>query len=157
MSFSMFGPGATAGEDYISKLNIDKDLSKAAAKKSMAKEAGGFSGKMQAGAAALSAAGVDPAEMASDLVGGGAEGGGVSGAINAGVSSGFNPFVMAAGAVMGFLGGKEKEKRARKMGEARGKMERAKGEYEKADIYGQMAQSIRGSLGGSGRKRSVNL
>ena len=145
MAYSMF----TEAEQKKMDLSVGK--------KKLEKGAGGFSGKMQMGMSALNAAGVDPAGMASDLVGGGAEGGAAEGAINAGVASGFNPMVMAAGAVMGFLGGKEKEKRARRMGEAKAKMKQAEGEYKKADIYGQMATSIRGALGGSGRKRSVNL
>lgn len=134
------------------------DLAKSAAKKGVEKAAGGgFSGKAQAANAALNAAGIDAGGMASDLVGGGAEGGAAEGAINAGISSGFNPYVMAAGAVMGFIGGKEKEKKIKKMAEAKGMMARAEGESKKADIYGQMAHSIRGSLGGAKRKRSVNL
>ena len=146
MAFSMF----TEEEQKKMDLSVGKkQLEKGAG--------GGFASKMQAGTAALSAAGVDAGGMASDLVGGGAEGGAAEGAINAGISSGFNPMVMAAGAVMGFIGGKEKEKRIKRMAKAKGMMKQAEGEYKKADIYGQMAASIRGSLGGAQRKRSVNL
>lgn len=150
--------GGDGGTFTYKGKSYTTDLAKSAAKKGVEKAAGGgFSGKAQAANAALNAAGIDAGEMTSDLVGGGAGGGAAEGAINAGIASGFNPYVMAAGAVMGFIGGREKEKQAIRMGKAKGKMEQAKGEYKKADIYGKMAESIRGSLGGAQRKRSVNL
>ncbi len=75
----------------------------------------------------------------------------------AGMQSGFNPYVMAGAAILGVAKSRAEKKRQRKMGEARAMSERAEGEQKKSDIYGQMAQSIRGSLGGAQRKRSVNL
>lgn len=75
----------------------------------------------------------------------------------AGMQSGFNPYVMAGAAILGVAKSRAEKKRQRRMGEARADMERAEGEQKKSDIYGQMAKSIRGSLGGAQRKRSVNL
>ena len=75
----------------------------------------------------------------------------------AGMQSGFNPYVMAGAAILGVAKSRAEKKRQRKMGEARAMSERAEGEQKKSDIYGQMAQSIRGSLGGAQRKRSVQL
>ncbi len=75
----------------------------------------------------------------------------------AGMQSGFNPYVMAGAAILGVAKSRAEKKRQRRMGEARADQERAEGEQKKSDIYGQMAQSIRGSLGGAQRKRSVNL
>lgn len=75
----------------------------------------------------------------------------------AGMQSGFNPYVMAGAAILGVGKARAEKKRQRKMGEARADQERAEGEQKKSDIYGQMAKSIRGSLGGAQRKRSVNL
>ena len=73
------------------------------------------------------------------------------------MESGFNPYVMAGAAILGVAKSRAEKKRQRKMGAARAESERAMGEQKKSDIYGQMAKSIRGSLGGAQRKRSVNL
>lgn len=75
----------------------------------------------------------------------------------AGMQSGFNPYVMAGAAILGYAKSKAERKRQKAMGEARAEQARAEGEQKKSDIYGQMAASIRGSLGGAQRKRSVQL
>jgi len=73
------------------------------------------------------------------------------------MASGFNPYVMGAAALMSAFKSRKEKKKTRMMGDARALGEKAAGEQKKSDIYGQMAQSIRGSLGGANRKRSVNL
>lgn len=78
-------------------------------------------------------------------------------AVKAGMASGFNPYVMAGAALMGAFKARKEKKKIRNMGQARALGEKAAGEQKKSDIYGQMAKSIRGSLGGANRKRSVNL
>ena len=70
---------------------------------------------------------------------------------------GFNPYVMAGAAILGVAKSRAEKKRQQKMGAARAESERAMGEQKKSDIYGQMAKSSRGSLGGAQRKRSVQI
>ena len=99
-------------------------------------------------------------QIASGLAGGIAEkvGGKAMGdAVRAGMATKFNPYVMAGAAILGYAKSKAEEKRRMGMARARADVKRAEGEQKKSDIYGQMAKSIRGSLGGAQRKRSVQL
>ena len=93
------------------------------------------------------------AEAAATKAGGSAMGN----AVKAGMASGFNPYVMAGAVAIGALSAAAEKRKQKKLGEARAVAEQSKGEAKKGDIYGQMAKSIRGSLGGAQRKRTVNL
>ena len=75
-------------------------------------------------------------------------------AVKAGMASGFNPFVMAGAVALGALKSKQEKERAEKMGDARAKAEKAKGEAKKGDIMGQMSKDISQAFGAAGRQRS---
>jgi len=137
-------------EGYIKKLEVPGGPS-------LSDSGGGGEGESMFGMKNLQSAGK---QIASGLAGGIAEkvGGKAMGdAVRAGMATKFNPYVMAGAAILGYAKSKAEQKRRKRMGEARAESERAKGEQKKSDIYGQMAKSIRGSLGGAQRKRSVNL
>ena len=142
-------------------LDLDEKLKKSAVKKSLKKtklnvdegpDLKGDLSKMGKDIGAQAAG-----DMTSGLLGGGTTGDTAGAVLTAGISSGFNPAVMGAAAVMGIIGGLEKEKQAKRMGQARGDMELAKGMGQKAKIQGEMSQTISRVLGGSGRKRSINF
>lgn len=137
----MFGKDAVEGEDFISKLNVDKDLAKAAAKKSMASSAGNSAGADLGGRATEALTG---SSIAGDVM-------------KAGIGSGFNPVIMGAAAGIGILSAAQKRKERKRQAQAKAKMEEAKGMEKKAEIQGEMAEAISDVLGGSGRIRGVNL
>jgi hypothetical protein len=135
-------------EGMLNKLNVGGNSSS---------NSGGGEGEGMFGMKNLQSAGK---QIASGLAGGIAEkvGGKAMGdAVRAGMATKFNPYVMAGAAILGYAKSKAEQKRRKAMGEARAEVKRAEGEQKKSDIYGQMAKSIRGSLGGAQRKRSVNL
>lgn len=141
-------------------LDLDEKLKKSVAKKSLKKlkpedkgmDLKGDLAKMGKDLGAQAAG-----EMTSSLLGGGTAGDTAGSVLTAGISSGFNPAIMGAAAVMGIVGGMEREKQAKRMGRARGQMELAKGQAEKTRIYGEMAKSVSQAFGGGSRKRSVNF
>jgi hypothetical protein len=141
-------------------LDLDEKLKKSVAKKSLKKlkpedkgmDLKGDLAKMGKDLGAQAAG-----EMTSSLLGGGTAGDTAGAVLSAGISSGFNPAIMGAAAVMGIVGGMEREKQAKRMGRARGQMELAKGQAEKTRIYGEMAKSVSQAFGGGSRKRSVNF
>lgn len=101
---------------------------------------------------------------ATDMAGGLAEGiankvGGkaMGDAVKAGMSSGFNPYVMAGAVALGALKSRQEKKKAEAIGQGKAMQEKAKGESKKGDIYGNMAKSIESTLGAATRKRSVKL
>ena len=76
--------------------------------------------------------------------------------LQAGLSTG-NPYVAAGAAIMGIAQQKAENKKIEKMGEARATTKLAEGEKGKSDIQGQIASSIRQTLGSANRQRQVNL
>jgi len=143
-------------------LDLDEKLKKSVAKKSLTKVKPEVKDKGMDLKGDLTKMGKDmgaqvAGEMTSSLLGGGTAGDTAGAVLSAGISSGFNPAVMGAAAVMGIVGGMEKEKQAKRMGRARGQMELAKGQSEKTKIYGEMARSVSQAFGGGSRKRSVNF
>ena len=143
-------------------LDLDEKLKKSVAKKSLTKVKPEIKDKGMDLKGDLTKMGKDmgaqaAGDMTSSLLGGGTAGDTAGAVLTAGISSGFNPAVMGAAAVMGIVGGMEKEKQARRMGRARGQMELAKGQSEKTKIYGEMAKSVSQAFGGGSRKRSVNF
>ena len=141
-------------------LDLEEKLKKSVAKKSLKKlkpedkgmDLKGDLAKMGKDLGAQAAG-----EMTSSSLGGGTAGDTAGSVLTAGISSGFNPAIMGAAAVMGIVGGMEREKQAKRMGRARGLMELAKGQAEKTRIYGEMAKSVSQAFGGGSRKRSVNF
>lgn len=135
-------------EGMLNKLNVGGGPSS---------NSGGGEGESMFGMKNLQSAGT---QIAAGLAGGMAEkvgGKGMGDAVRAGMLTKFNPYVMAGAAILGYAKAKAEKERQKAMGEARAQKEISKGEQKKSDIYGQMAQSIRGSLGGAQRKRSVQL
>lgn len=78
-------------------------------------------------------------------------------ALNAGISSGGNPAAIGGALMMGLIQSSEHKMRERKMGYARAEMEKAKGEKAKGEIALRMGDAVSRAIGGSGRKRSINI
>ena len=138
--------------EYTGKVKKSSDLADTGMDNFMSGKGGGMFGTDN-----LKSAGKGIGQALAKGVADKALGEGTGDLLAAGMGSGFNPYVMAGAAILGVAKARAEKKRQRKMGQARADMERAEGEQKKSDIYGQMAKSIRGSLGGAQRKRSVNL
>lgn len=76
--------------------------------------------------------------------------------LGAGLSTG-DPFMAAGAAMLGIAQQKAQNKRIEQAGQARATKELSKGESKKSDIQGQIASSIRQTLGSANRQRQVNL
>lgn len=147
--------GKSNVSDITDYAALDKKLNKKVTKKLLEKDKSNLKKDLTKMGKDLGAQAAG--EMTSSLLGGGTAGDTAGAVLSAGISSGFNPAVMGAAAVMGIVGGMEKEKQAKRMGRARGQMEMAKGQSEKTRIYGEMAKSVSQAFGGGSRKRSVNF
>lgn len=78
-------------------------------------------------------------------------------ALQAGITSGGNPAAIGGAFLMGIVQSAQHKEKERLMGQARAKMEEAKGEKAKGDIALKMGESVSRAIGGAGRKRSINI
>lgn len=78
-------------------------------------------------------------------------------ALSAGISSGGNPAAIGGALMIGLIQSSEHKMREYKMGLARAEMEKAKGEKAKGEIALKMGDAVSRAIGGSGRKRSINI
>jgi hypothetical protein len=77
--------------------------------------------------------------------------------LEAGISSGGNPAAIGGAFLMGVVKSMQYKEQQKQMGEARAKMEEAKGEKEKGAIALRMGDAVSRALGSAGRKRSINI
>ena len=105
---------------------------------------------------ALDAAGVDVKEGLSDATGSNQLGGMAGGALKAGLSSGFNPVAMGAGALMGLMSGAEADRERKRQAQAQALRAKAGGQINKARAQANLARSMQNTLL-SGLQRKVNL
>lgn len=141
------------GGEEVLKKGVEKAVEKGATD-TLTSSGGNLTGAaVQMG---LQAAGVDVGKEASDLVGGGDAGGALSGALNAGISTGFNPVAMGVGAVMGIMASQEERRAQKREAKAQALEAKSVGESNKARIQGRMAEAMSKTLL-SGMDRKVKL
>lgn len=78
-------------------------------------------------------------------------------ALQSGITSGGNPAAIGGAFLMGVVKSMQYKEQQKLMGQARAKMEEAKGEKEKGAIALRMGDAVSRALGSSGRKRSINI
>lgn len=78
-------------------------------------------------------------------------------ALLTGISTGGNPAAIGGAFLMGAIKSIQYKQQQKLMGEARAKMEEAKGEQQKGQIALRMGDAVSRAIGGAARKRSINI